>query len=300
MPIVSGNIVRESKKFADTEFPIAFQRALWMRLTENMPGDGELSRGLHQYSGLAAIQEIIGEVFVDRWLEKVRTITARPWGYSFAVNKFEKNTKFIKESVMKKIREVVDDTAQHPNTLLFELLENTTSTSTWDELPFFSTSHTIHGTTTTWSNLVSGTGTTEANIVADFESARALFARMQKRNGLRIYENIIQPKYDIYCPLNLLPQMSSIFQEPKRDGSATQGKFITLGINILPVDRLANDDWYITITNVSRKPFMFFEVQSLEWGWENEFDMARERKWILDGYYDIQYGNAETIIKVDN
>lgn len=300
--MIDVSITRAAKRTMELEINQAVADQPWRMHSMDLNSD-EFDETYEALGHWPAVREFIGEANYDFLKELAFTVDSKLWQIGTAFDRDKMRTKAGREVVVKRIPMLANSFANHPNGLMFDLLEDTSSTATIDGVTFFNAAHTIAGSSTTWSNLVSGAGVTAANIITDFYKIRAAIAAVQNRAGDRVFENIGNLKLTCLYPLDIDQVINEVFNMDVITGSDTQGVLKRFNVKTEGYDRLTDTtDWYIKIENFpGLQPFFFFKVIDPTFEWD-ETDKVKKNLVSYSGRarYKMHFGYPVIIYKVNN
>lgn len=300
--MIDISITRAAKTNMQLEINQAVADQPWRKHSRDLTSNEETET----FEGLGhwpAVREFIGEANYDFLKKLAFTVDSKTWQLGTAFKRQDLKTAAGKQVVMTRLPLLAQSFAGHPNGLMFTLIEDTSSTSTIDGLTFFNTSHTIAGSSTTWSNLITGTGTAAAQIIADFYSTIKAIGGVQNRAGDRVFENVGKLKLTVLHPNDLDQKMHEVFLKYPITGDTTQGALRHYDVSLESYDRLTDtSDWYVKIENFPMlQPFFFFKVKNPTFEWD-ETDKVKKLMVSYSGHaiYKMHYGYPIVIYKINN
>jgi phage major head subunit gpT-like protein len=206
-------------------------------------------------------------------------------------------------SFQRQINKLADVAMNFPNKRVTELVTSGTSDTAYDNVAFFSDTHTARKDEGgTQDNLLAGSGASTSQIAADIASAVAAIKKVKGENGEPFFGDI-QPQFLFMCP----PELEKAFREALQAVIISNTSNVYAGIGELYVNpRLSGDanDWYAFVTNPGWRPFIWQPETTLEVDvigdgselWKRE----RQGEFIVSQALGAGYGFWQSAVKVVN
>jgi phage major head subunit gpT-like protein len=200
-------------------------------------------------------------------------------------------------SIEKRVRQLAQVAAAHPNKVLTDLMVAGTTGLHFDGTAFYADAH----TSGTGDNLLAGAGATTANLAADLAAVEAAFRVFTAENGEPFHGDS-----KLTMHFEVPPAIAYNMREAVNATIISSTSNVNMGIGtVRPNPRLSDaNDWYAHITDAGRRGYIWqprapIEFEALESATESGF---WKRQWFygVAAYYGAGYGHWQGSIKVVN